>query len=83
MESQDKKLLIKSRGLFKASLTRMQKHLDKHEAGSDTIEIRLRLERMPNILHDYDEVQKQLELYDELGTHDEDRETFDAKYYQK
>jgi hypothetical protein len=47
MESQDKKLLTESRGLVKASLTRMQTHLKKHEPGSDTIEIWLRLDRMP------------------------------------
>jgi hypothetical protein len=58
----------------------MQTYLNKHETGSDTTGIRLRFERMPNILHDYDEIQEQLELCDELGTHDEDREALEATY---
>jgi hypothetical protein len=60
----------------------MQMYVNKHEPGSDTTEIKLRLERMPNILQDYDEVQRQLELCNELGTHNKDREEFEAMYYE-
>jgi hypothetical protein len=44
------KLLIKSRGIVISSLTFMQMHVNKYEPGSDTTEIRLGLEHMPNIM---------------------------------
>jgi hypothetical protein len=38
---------------------------------------------MPDILRDYDKVRKQLVLCDELGTHNEDSESFEATYYEE
>ncbi|KAJ8867645.1 hypothetical protein PR048_031448 [Dryococelus australis] len=71
-------LLIKSRGLVKAKLKRMQTFVEKHVAGSCVCEMRVRLEGLPRLIQKYDEVQKQLELYDkDSEQHEHDRESLE------
>ncbi|KAJ8897000.1 hypothetical protein PR048_002346 [Dryococelus australis] len=45
--------------------------------------MRVGLEGLPQLMHEHDEVQKQLELYDEHSEqHEHDRESFENTYYE-
>ncbi|KAJ8889353.1 hypothetical protein PR048_008852 [Dryococelus australis] len=56
----------------------MQIFVEKHVADSSVCEMRMRLKGLPQLIHEYDEVQIQLELYDEDSEqHEHDRESFE------
>ncbi|KAJ8881585.1 hypothetical protein PR048_018069 [Dryococelus australis] len=55
----------------------MQTSVQKRVAGSSACEMRVRLKGIPQLMHEYDEVQKQLELYDDGSEqHEHDRELY-------
>jgi len=71
--------LIKRRAVAKASHTRLENFL---EAGDFKInEIKVRLDKLPNILNKYESAQDELECLDEAD-YSLDREEFENQYYQ-
>jgi hypothetical protein len=73
--------LIVRRRQAKASLTKIDKcHRVRKNPGLIE-EIQVRFERSPVICEKYDDMQIELEINDKAGGHEEDREVFEALFY--
>ena len=79
MDSNRRNLLIRKRGIVKAAITRIQRHVDAFQQGSNMNIIRVSLEQLSNTYAQYTEVQDELELEDIDEEHTSDREEFEEK----
>lgn len=75
------------RASYKGKLTRLQKYIEKlQQETSITIinDIRVRMQELPNILRQFDEIQMEIETLDPENTvqNEQEREQFENKYFE-
>ncbi|KAK9728954.1 hypothetical protein QE152_g16936 [Popillia japonica] len=69
------------RGQIKASLTRVGKFLEKHEATPQSGQVRARYDKLMSIMEDFHIIQNKLERLDESELDTNEREEFEDKYF--
>jgi hypothetical protein len=79
MEEEQRRRLIKQRGVAKASLTCVQKYIDSGEHRIH--ELHVRYDDLPNIFCKFEAAQNELELQDDVD-HFSEREAFQEQYYK-
>lgn len=74
------KKLVKTRGVLKGSITRIEGFIDKANQQTEPSEIRLRKDRLLTLFKEYTEIQIQLEIEDETQSDDFEKE--EERYYK-
>lgn len=80
MDETNRKRLITTRAVAKASLTRMVKFVNEFQE-SDNQAILVRLKELPVIREKFEGAQTQLELFEDFQLHAEDRDVFETMYF--
>ncbi|KAK9759041.1 hypothetical protein QE152_g317 [Popillia japonica] len=80
MEEQAAEVRIQ-RGQIKASLTRVDKFLEKHEATPQLSQVKARYDKLLSIMEDFNINQDKLERLDESELDTNEREEFEDKYF--
>lgn len=80
-ESNELRSLIQKRGQVKGKLTRFNSFLESLSENSNLTQLKLRMQKLENILTEFEEIQAQIEEHD-LSDSQEERESFETLYYE-
>lgn len=81
MDESNRRNLITTRAVAKASLTRLAKFIKEYNSDSETQPILVRLQELPKIRDKFEGAQTQLELFEDFELHADDREHFETMYF--
>jgi predicted nuclease with TOPRIM domain len=82
MADQEIKDLIRARGRVQVNLTRIQTFVQQYDETQDVLNIKLRMGRLEEIWHKYEEIQDRIESIDcDSSRHDDFRNEFETKFY--